>query len=69
MSRVGPAEGFDVWNVQGTWFWLLIYPHRGGGAIGVAPTRTEAVREASMAIDRQSEPSRRAGKDGPCRFM
>jgi hypothetical protein len=68
MSRVGSAEGFDVWNVQGTWFWLLIYPHRGGGAIGVAPTKTEAIREACMAIE-LSEPCRRMGNDGPDSIM
>jgi hypothetical protein len=69
MSRVGSAEGFDVWNVQDTWFWLLIYPHRGGGAIGVAPTKTEAVREASTASDQLSEPCRRVENDGPCPGM
>ena len=69
MHRVGSAEGFDLWNVQGAWFWLLIYPHRGGGAIGVAPTKTEAVREACMAIDRLSEPCRRVENGEPAPFI
>jgi hypothetical protein len=47
-SRVG----FNLWNVQGAWFWSLIYPDRHGGAIGAAGSEAEAVGEAQAAIER-----------------
>ncbi len=55
VRRVESGVGFNVWTVQGTWFWLLVYPDRHGGAIGAAATEVEAVREACAAIDLLSE--------------
>jgi hypothetical protein len=43
---------FNVWNVQGTWFWSLVYPDQHGGAIGAAASEPEAVGEARAAIER-----------------
>jgi hypothetical protein len=42
---------FEVWDGQQTWFWFVIDPHRDGGAIGAAPSETEAVRDACWSIE------------------
>jgi len=46
------AMSFNLWTVQGTWFWSLVYPDRHGGAIGAAASEAEAVGEAQAAIKR-----------------
>ena len=65
--RISPDAsglGIRVWTAHGSWFWLLIYPERHGGATGAAPTQAEAVREARAAIELADEFAR---EDGPCR--
>ena len=42
---------FEVWDGQQTWFWLVIDPHRDGGAIGAASSEIEAVRDACLSIE------------------
>ena len=52
--RIGKDDaglGFNLWTVQGTWFWSLVYPDRHGGAIGAAATEAEAVDEARKTIE------------------
>jgi hypothetical protein len=44
--------GINLWTAHGSWFWLLVYPDRHGGATGAAPTEAEAVREARAAFER-----------------
>jgi hypothetical protein len=44
------GTGFQVWHSQRTWFWLIVNQHR-GGAIGVAPSEGDAVREARLSIE------------------
>jgi hypothetical protein len=39
---------FQVWNGPCSWFWFAPYGH--GGAISVALTEAEAIREARAAI-------------------
>src|SRR5436190_664690 len=46
------AASFNVWTARGTWFWSLVYPGRLGGAIGAAPSQSEALGEAKAAIER-----------------
>jgi hypothetical protein len=41
---------FDVWSSQRTWFWMVLNDCR-GGAIGVAATEPEAIREARRSIE------------------
>jgi hypothetical protein len=43
---------FNLWTVQGTWFWSLVYPDRHGGVIGAAASKAEAVEEAQAVIER-----------------
>ncbi|MBV8055360.1 MAG: hypothetical protein JOZ29_09270 [Deltaproteobacteria bacterium] len=47
---------FNLWTVQGAWFWSLVYPDRHGGAIGAATSKAEAVGEAQAVIDRFPQP-------------
>lgn len=52
--RIGKDDaglGFNLWTVQGAWFWSLVYPDRHGGAIGAAATEAEAVDEARKTIE------------------
>ena len=42
---------FEVWDGASTWFWMVLDPHREAGAIGVASSETDAVREASRSIE------------------
>ncbi len=55
--------GFDIWTGQWTWFWSLVNPQLGGGAVGAAPTEADAIREARIAIE---EISARRGAGAPC---
>jgi hypothetical protein len=43
--------GFEVWDGQQTWFWLISNPHREGGTIGAALTESEAVLQARSSIE------------------
>jgi hypothetical protein len=52
IHRSDGAIGFNVWTVQGTWFWSLVYPDQHGGAIGAAASEAEAIGEAQAAIER-----------------
>jgi hypothetical protein len=55
MSQTRRTEwtvSFNLWTVQGAWFWSLVYPDRHGGVIGAAASEAEAVVEAQAAIDR-----------------
>src|SRR5262249_48145607 len=48
--RTEYAASFNLWTIQGTWFWLLLYPDRRGGRIGAAASEAEAMAEAKAAI-------------------
>ena len=52
MHKTQCAMSFNLWTVQGTWFWSLVYPDRHGGAIGAAASMAEAVGEAQAVIER-----------------
>jgi hypothetical protein len=52
IRRTQSAARFNLWSVQGTWFWSLVYPDRHGGAVGAAASETEAVCEAQATIER-----------------
>ncbi len=43
--------GFRLWNGQWTWFWTLVDPCGGAGAVGAASSEAEAIREAHAAIE------------------
>jgi hypothetical protein len=45
------GTGFDVWDDQEAWFWLVVSPRRDGGIIGSAATEADAVREACASIE------------------
>ena len=42
--------GFEVWNAQQTWFWLVDNTNR-NGMIGAAATESDAEREARSSIE------------------
>jgi hypothetical protein len=42
--------GFEVWNAQQSWFWLVDNTSR-NGMIGAAASESEAVREARSSIE------------------
>jgi hypothetical protein len=44
---------FDVWNGQGTWFWLVV-PRGGAGIVGAAANEADAVRDARTSIEELS---------------
>ena len=48
------GTGFEVWNSQESWFWLVSSPHSNGAVIGAAATEAEAVREARSSIRRMA---------------
>lgn len=57
------GTGFEVWNDQQTWFWMVVDPCRKSGAIGAAASRAEAIREARWSIEARALPARIAGKN------
>jgi hypothetical protein len=61
IRRTECAVTFNLWTVQRTWFWSLVYPDRDGGAIGAAASKAEAVGEAQAAIERLPEPGTDTG--------
>jgi hypothetical protein len=50
-SRDHLGARFEVWTGESTWFWHVFNPHNNGGAVGVAATEADAIREACMAIE------------------
>ncbi len=42
--------GFEVWNAQQSWFWLVDNTNR-NGMIGAAASESEAVREARSSLE------------------
>jgi hypothetical protein len=53
-SRYYQGLGFNLWTSRGAWFWQLVNRCRGAGAIGAAPTETEALGEVYAAIEEVS---------------
>jgi len=53
-SKDSRAMGVDLWTIRGAWFWQLAGRCRGGGAIGAASTKSEALREAYAAVEEAS---------------
>lgn len=49
-SRHHLGIGFEVWNVQQTWFWFVENTNR-NGLIGAAATESDAIREAHESIE------------------
>jgi hypothetical protein len=43
--------GYEVWNGQNSWFWLVISPYQNAGAIGAASSQNQAAGDACMAIE------------------
>jgi hypothetical protein len=43
--------GYQVWNCEKAWYWLLISPHRNAGAIGAAVSQEQATRDACFSIE------------------
>ena len=46
--------GFEVWNYQSSWFWLVDNTNR-NGMIGAAATESDAIAEAHSSIEEISE--------------
>lgn len=44
---------FEIWHSERTWFWMIMSDYSGGGAIGVAASEAEAIREARRSIEEQ----------------
>ena len=42
--------GFEVWNSQSSWFWLVDNTNR-NGMIGAAATESDAIAEAHSSIE------------------
>jgi hypothetical protein len=42
--------GFEVWNAQQSWFWLVDNTNR-NGMIGAAATESDAIAEAHSSIE------------------
>jgi hypothetical protein len=55
ISKHHLGVGFEVWDGQQSWFWLVGNPYREGGTIGAAATESEAVREARLSIEEISD--------------
>lgn len=53
-SRSHLGIGFELWSNQRVWFWSVVNLRGNGGAIGVAITEAEAVREACTTIEELS---------------
>ena len=52
MRKPECTVSFNLWTVQGTWFWSLVYSARHGGVIGAAASMAEALGEAQAVIER-----------------
>jgi hypothetical protein len=52
--------GFEVWNAQQSWFWLVDNTSR-NGTIGAAATESDAIAEAHSSIEEISNSKARFG--------
>jgi hypothetical protein len=52
--------GFEVWNAQQSWFWLVDNTNR-NGMIGAAASESDAIAEARSSIEEISDSSVRPG--------
>lgn len=52
--------GFEVWNAQQSWFWLVDNTNR-NGMIGAAATESDAIAEARSSIEEISDSNVRPG--------
>jgi hypothetical protein len=52
--------GFEVWNAQQSWFWLVENTNR-KGVIGAAATESDAMREARASIEEISNSKHDSG--------
>ena len=60
---------FEVWNDQQSWFWMVRDSRGNRGAIGAAPSETEALREAGFSIEADAPPARLTGMNAwTCAF-
>ena len=50
VSRHYLGIGFEVWNAQQSWFWLVENTNR-NGMIGAAATESDAIAEAHSSIE------------------
>jgi hypothetical protein len=60
ISKNHLGVGFEVWNDQQSWFWLVDNTNR-NGTIGAAASESEAVREAHSSIEEISNSSAQSG--------
>ena len=56
------GTGFEVWNDQQTWFWMVVDPRRKRAAIGAAASEAEALREARWSIEARATAARITGR-------
>ncbi len=52
--------GFEVWNAQQSWFWLVDNTNR-NGMIGAAASESDAIAEARSSIEEISDSNVRPG--------
>jgi hypothetical protein len=52
--------GFEVWNAQQSWFWLVDNTNR-NGMIGAAASESDAIAEARSSIEEISNSNVRPG--------
>ena len=60
ISRNHLGIGFEVWNAQQSWFWLVDNTNR-NGMIGAAATESAAIAEARSSIEEISNSNGRPG--------
>jgi hypothetical protein len=56
------GTGFEVWNRQQSWFWIVVNPGCNRGSIGAAASEADAVRDASVSIEESSGRQRAGAK-------
>jgi hypothetical protein len=59
-SKYHLGIGFEVWNNQESWFWLVDNTNR-NGMIGAAATESDAIAEAHSSIEEISNSNARPG--------
>jgi hypothetical protein len=59
ISRNHLGIGFEVWNAQQSWFWLVDNTNR-NGTIGAAATESDAIAEAHSSIEEISNSNARS---------
>jgi hypothetical protein len=60
ISKHHLGVGYEVWNAQETWFWLVANTNR-NGVIGAAATECDAIRDARASIEELSDSNCRPG--------